>query len=85
MALAVEEGMIWNIANSVISDGIGAFDAELGNFQAAGQRLFYDQVYQRIAHEAIRCAARAAITAMKNTAAIALGLRPCQRTTEVVR
>ena len=31
MALAVEEGMI---GNRVISDGIGALDAELRNFQA---------------------------------------------------
>jgi len=47
VALAAEEGMIRNIANRVILDGIGAFDAELGNFQAAGQ---INQVYQRIAH-----------------------------------
>ena len=32
MALTVEEGMIRNIANRVISDGIGAFDVELGDF-----------------------------------------------------
>ena len=40
------------------------FDAELGSFQAAGQII--NQVYQRIAYEAIRGAARAAIAAMKN-------------------
>ena len=34
----------------MISDGIGAFDAELGNFQAAGQII--NQVYQRITYEA---------------------------------
>ena len=55
---------------------------EIGTFQAAGQII--NQVYQRIAYEAIRGAARAAITAMK-THATALGLRPCQRATEVVR
>ena len=64
VTLAAEEGMIRNIANRVVSDGIGAFDAELGSFQAAGQII--NQVYQRIAYEAIRGAARAAITAMKN-------------------
>ena len=50
MALTVEEGMIRNIANRVISDGIGAFDVELGDFQAAGQII--DQVYKtkRIAY-----------------------------------
>ena len=64
MTLAAEEGMIRNIANRVVSDGIGAFDAELGSFQAAGQII--NQVYQRIAYEAIRGAARAAIAAMKN-------------------
>ena len=37
MALAVEEGMIRNIANRVTSDGIGAFDVELGDFQAVGR------------------------------------------------
>ena len=42
MALAVEEGMIRNIANRVVSDGIGAFDVGLGDFQAAGQII--DQV-----------------------------------------
>ena len=51
MTLAAEEGMIRNIANRVVSDGIGAFDAELGSFQAAGQII--NQVYQRIAYEAI--------------------------------
>ena len=37
MTLAAEEGMIRNIANGVVSDGISAYDAELGTFQAAGQ------------------------------------------------
>ena len=37
MTLAAEEGMIRNIANRVVSDGISAYDAELGTFQAAGQ------------------------------------------------
>ena len=37
MALAVEEGMIRNIANRVTSDGTGAFDVELGDFHAVGQ------------------------------------------------
>ena len=35
VALSAEEGMIRNIANRVISDRIGAFDAELGDFHAA--------------------------------------------------
>jgi len=35
VALSTEEGMIRNIANRVISDRIGAFDAELGDFHAA--------------------------------------------------
>ena len=51
MALAVEEGMIRNIANRVVSDGIGAFDVGLGDFQAAGQII--DQVYKMIAYEFI--------------------------------
>ena len=51
------------MANRVVSDGIGAYDAELGTFQAAGQII--NQVYQRIACESIRGAARAAITVMK--------------------
>ena len=51
MALTVEEGMIRNIANRVISDGIGAFDVELGDFQAVGQII--DQVYKRIAYESL--------------------------------
>ena len=51
MALAVEEGMIRNIANRVTSDGIGAFDVELGDFQAVGQII--DQVYKRIAYESL--------------------------------
>ena len=54
--------MIRNLANRVVSDGIGAYDAELGTFQAAGQII--NQVYQRVAYESIRGAARAAITAM---------------------
>ena len=37
MTLASEEGLIRNLANRVISVGSGAFDAELGHFQAAGQ------------------------------------------------
>ena len=41
--------MIRNLANRVVSDGIGAYDAELGTFQAAGQII--NQVYQRIAYE----------------------------------
>ena len=56
MALAVEEGMIRNIANRVTSDGIGAFDVELGDFQAVGQII--DQVYKRIAYESIIGTAR---------------------------
>ena len=64
MALAVEEGMIRNIANRVTSDGIGAFDVELGDFQAVGQII--DQVYKRIAYESIIGTARAAIAAMTN-------------------
>ena len=40
-----------NRANRVVSDGIGAYDAELGTFQAAGQII--NQVYQRIAYESI--------------------------------
>ena len=63
VTLAAEEGMIRNLANRVVSDGIGAYDAELGTFQAAGQII--NQVYQRVAYESIRGAARAAITAMK--------------------
>ena len=51
MALPVEEGLIRNFANRVVSDGIGAFDVELGDFQAAGQII--DQVYTRIAYESI--------------------------------
>ena len=66
VALAVEEGMLRNIANRVTSDGIGAFDAELGDFQAAGQII--DQVYKRIAceSEAIIGTARADIALMTN-------------------
>ena len=64
VTLAAEEGMIRNIANRVVPGGIGAFDAGLGSFQAAGQII--NQVYQRIACEATRGAARAAIAAMKN-------------------
>ena len=37
VTLAAEEGMIRSISNRVVSNGIGAFDAELGSFQAAGQ------------------------------------------------
>ena len=39
VALAIEEVMIRNIANRmrIMSDGIGAFDVELGGFQAAEQ------------------------------------------------
>ena len=61
MTLASEEGLIRNLANRVISDGSGAYDAELGHFQAAGQII--SQTYQRIAFEATRGASRAA---MKN-------------------
>ena len=43
--------MIRNIANRVVSNGIGAFNVELGDFQAAGQII--DQVYKRIAYESI--------------------------------
>ena len=64
VTLASEEGLIRNLANRVISDGSGAFDAELGHFQAAGQII--SQTYQRVAFEAIRGASRAAIAAMKN-------------------
>ena len=59
MALAVEEGIIRNIANRVTSDGIRAFDVVLGDFQAVGQII--DQVYKRIAYESIIGTARAAI------------------------
>ena len=41
--------MIRNLANRVVSDGIGAYDAELGTFQAAGQII--NQVYQRSTHQ----------------------------------
>ena len=69
--------MIQNIANRVVSDGIGSF-------QAAGQIV--NQVYQRIVHEAIRGVARSAIAAMKNHRGYrTAGLRLCQRATEVVR
>jgi hypothetical protein len=64
VALAVEEGVIRNIADRVTSDGIGAFDVELGDFQAVGQII--DQVYKRIAYESIIGTARAAIAAMTN-------------------
>ena len=64
MALAVAEGMIRNIANRVTSEGIGAFDVELGEFQAVGQII--GQVYKRIAYESIIGTARAAIAAMTN-------------------
>ena len=64
MAIAVEEGMIRNIANRVTSDGIGAFDVELGDVQAVGQII--DQVYKRIAYESIIGTARAAIAAITN-------------------
>ena len=43
VALSAEEGMIRNITNCVMSDGIGVFDAELGDFHAAGQII--SQVY----------------------------------------
>jgi len=62
VALAVEEGRIRNIANRVTSDGIGAFDVELRDFQAVGQII--DQVYKRIAYESIIGTARAPIAAM---------------------
>ena len=60
VALAVEEGMVRNIANRVTSDGIGTFDVGLGDVQAAGQII--DQVYKRIvdAYEFIFGTARAA-------------------------
>ena len=77
MALAVEEGMIRNIAaaNRVTSDGIGAyFDVELGDCQAVGQII--DQVYKRIAYESIIGTAQTAIAAMTNHES-APGLRPC--------
>ena len=64
VTLASEEGLIRNLANRVISDGSGAFDAELGHFQAAGQII--SQTHQLIAFEATRGASRAAIAAMKN-------------------
>ena len=51
--------MIRNIANRVTSDGIEAFDVELGDFQAVGQII--DQVHKRIAYESIIGTARAAI------------------------
>ena len=47
-----------------MSDGIGIFDFELGDFHAAGQII--DQVYKRIAYESIIGTARAAIAAMAN-------------------
>ena len=55
--------MIRNIANRVTSDGIGAFDVELGDFQAVGQIIDQAQVYKRIAYgyESIIGTARAAI------------------------
>jgi len=37
VALAVEEGMIRNIVNRVTSDGIGAFDVELGDSRPWGR------------------------------------------------
>ena len=56
--------MIRIIAYRVMSDGIGIFDFELGDFHAAGQII--DQVYKRIAYESIIGTARAAIAAMAN-------------------
>ena len=64
VTLASEEGLIRNLANRVISDGSGTFDAELGHFQAAGQII--SQTHQLIAFEATRGASRAAIAAMTN-------------------
>jgi len=61
VALAVEKDMIRNIANRATSDGIGAFDVELGDFQAVEQII--DQVYKRIAYGSIIGTARAAIAA----------------------
>ena len=58
-ALAVEEGMIRNITNRVSSDRIGAFDAELGDFQAAGQII--DEMYKMIGYKSVIGTARAAI------------------------
>ena len=46
------------------SDGIGSFDAELGDLQAAGQII--DQVYKRVPYESIIGTARAAIASMTN-------------------
>ena len=59
VALAVVGGMIRNIANRVTSDGIRAFDVELGDFQAVGQII--DRVYKSIVYESIIGTARAAI------------------------
>ena len=56
--------MIRNIANRVVSNGIGAFNVELGDFQAAGQII--DPVYKRIAYESIIGTAQAAIASMTN-------------------
>ena len=38
-------GHVRNVANRVTSDGIGAFDVELGDFQTVGQII--DQVHKR--------------------------------------
>ena len=73
--------MIRNIANRVTSDGIGAFDVELGDFQAVGQII--DQVYKRMAYESIIGTSHhwngpsGHRTAMTNHES-APGLRPCQ-------
>ena len=69
MALAVEEGMIRNIANRVISDGIGAFDRhQPSTSSSATSRPRADHPPSvRIANESIVGTAIAAIaTAMAN-------------------
>ena len=45
MALSAEQGMIRNITNRVIPDGIGAFDAELGTSKP--QVFFFNEIIPR--------------------------------------
>ena len=78
MVLSAEESMIQNITNRVISDGIGAFDAELCDFQPNTSGLHAVRTRPSEAQPELllqRC----------RTIAVTARLRPCRRTMEVVR
>ena len=56
---AGENGETYIFSSQQKNKNIGAFDVDLGDFQAVGQII--DQVYKRIAYESIIGTARAAI------------------------